>query len=131
VSGHSGLKTNELTLNILTLDAALYPSLAFKVYIYIYIYAYPECIFIIYINELLFVQYTDVFQNGLPVLKWHEIVEDDIEREALKVLSKQISTFSFFFFFFFLDFSNPLTYELFVFGSSASFFFFFFFALSN
>lgn len=33
------------------------------------------------------VQYTDVFQNGLPVLKWPEIVEDDIEGpEALKVL---------------------------------------------
>jgi hypothetical protein len=118
VSGHLGLKTNELTLNILTLDAALYPSLAFKVGIYIYIYilfihkiyAYPECIFIIYINELLFVQYTDVFQNDISVLKWHEIVEDDIEREVLKVLSKVLlSTFSFVFVFYFY-FSNPLTY---------------------
>ena len=29
-------------------------------------------------------EYIDVFQ-GLPVIKWHEIVEDDIEEEALKV----------------------------------------------
>ncbi|KAK3193776.1 hypothetical protein Dsin_025086 [Dipteronia sinensis] len=29
--------------------------------------------------------YADVFQNGLPVIKWHEIVEDDIEEEALQV----------------------------------------------
>jgi hypothetical protein len=86
------------------------------IYIYIYIlfihkiYAYPECIFIIYINELLFVQYTDVFQNDISVLKWHEIVEDDIEREVLKVLSKVLlSTFSFVFVFYFY-FSNPLTY---------------------
>ncbi|XP_062145499.1 ent-copalyl diphosphate synthase 1 isoform X1 [Alnus glutinosa] len=33
----------------------------------------------------------DVFQNGLPVLKWHEIVEDDIEREALKQLKVSTS----------------------------------------
>ena len=31
-------------------------------------------------------EYTDVFQNGLSVIKWHEIVEDDIKREAIKVL---------------------------------------------
>uniref|UniRef100_A0A2N9H042 Terpene synthase N-terminal domain-containing protein n=1 Tax=Fagus sylvatica TaxID=28930 RepID=A0A2N9H042_FAGSY len=30
-------------------------------------------------------EYADVFQNGLSVIKWHEIVEDDIKREAIKV----------------------------------------------
>ncbi|XP_034673366.1 (-)-kolavenyl diphosphate synthase TPS14, chloroplastic-like [Vitis riparia] len=30
-------------------------------------------------------EYVDVFQSGLPVIKWHEIVEDDIEEEALQV----------------------------------------------
>ncbi|XP_059437233.1 ent-copalyl diphosphate synthase 1-like isoform X1 [Corylus avellana] len=33
----------------------------------------------------------DVFQNGLPVLKWREIVEDDIEREALKQIKVSTS----------------------------------------
>ncbi|PQQ16893.1 ent-copalyl diphosphate synthase chloroplastic [Prunus yedoensis var. nudiflora] len=27
-------------------------------------------------------EYADVLQNGLPVIKWHQIVEDDIEAEA-------------------------------------------------
>lgn len=36
------------------------------------------------------VLYIDVFRNGLPVIKWPEIVEDDIEREAdLEVLLSQ------------------------------------------
>ncbi|KAJ4727466.1 Copalyl diphosphate synthase [Melia azedarach] len=30
-------------------------------------------------------EYVDVFQNGLPVIKWREIVENDIEEEALEV----------------------------------------------
>lgn len=30
-------------------------------------------------------EFADVFQSGLPVIKWHGIVEDDIEEEATKV----------------------------------------------
>lgn len=35
-----------------------------------------------------FADYIDVFQNGLPVIKWHEtsIVEDDTEKDYLKVV---------------------------------------------
>lgn len=49
-------------------------SLKINIYLYkansshSYIYIYPE--------------YADVFQSsGLPIIKWHEIVEDDIDGE--------------------------------------------------
>lgn len=34
---------------------------------------------------ILCTEYASVLQNGLPVIKWPEIVEDDIEGEARKV----------------------------------------------
>lgn len=50
------------------------------------------------------VLYTDVFRNGLPVIKWPEIVEDDIERETdLEVLSTIVKNFTFFIPFFYTD----------------------------
>jgi ent-copalyl diphosphate synthase len=38
------------------------------------------------------VQYTDAFQNGLPlpVLKSHELLEDDIERESLTKQKEEV-----------------------------------------
>lgn len=30
-------------------------------------------------------KFTDVFQNGLPLIKWNEFVDDDIERGATQV----------------------------------------------
>ncbi|XP_024017389.1 ent-copalyl diphosphate synthase, chloroplastic [Morus notabilis] len=33
-------------------------------------------------------EFADVFQSGLPVIKWHGIVEDDIEEEATNVRKK-------------------------------------------
>ena len=32
-----------------------------------------------------FSEFTDVFQSGLPVIKWHGIVEDDIEGEEATI----------------------------------------------
>lgn len=43
--------------------------------------------FILYI----YTEFADVFQSGLPVIKWHGIVEDDIEEEATNVVCEQIN----------------------------------------
>lgn len=68
-----------------------------QTYLTLYLFLYYE----IKSHYILCPEYASVLRNGLPVIKWPEVVEDDIDRDATKV-SKHKTQLSFFFYIYFL-----------------------------
>lgn len=68
-----------------------------QTYLILYLFVYYE----IKSHYILCPEYASVLQNGLPVIKWPEVVEDDIDRDATKVSKHktQLSFFNFFLYF--------------------------------
>lgn len=42
--------------------------------------------FIVFLSsKIKIAEYIDVIQNGLPVIKWNEMVQDDVDKDSFKV----------------------------------------------